>query len=101
MDFVPNLTFVSTTVPQLGTANTKAVRAHITRANFTRRRRRLVRDYADQKERARRTRAVPVEEDDQIVDRDQAVYIQLPMFIYPGLDQKLNGKDASLINYCT
>lgn len=98
--FVPNLTFVSITGPTLDNISGKAMRAHTTRANFTRRRLRLVREYADQKECAARVELLQVEEDDQTTDRNQVVDIQRPIFSHPGLDRKLNGKDVFLINHC-
>lgn len=101
VDFVPNLTFVTITGPTLGNINAKAMRAHTTKANFTRRRLRLVREYADQKACAAHVEPHQVDEDDQTTDRNQGVDIQLPVFSHPGLDQRLNGKDAFLINNCT
>jgi hypothetical protein len=98
--FVPNLTFVSITGPTLDHISAKAMRAHTTRANFARRRLRLVREYAAQKECASRIEPLQVEEDGQTTDRDQVVDIQLPIFSHPGLDRKLNSKDAFFINYC-
>ncbi|KAK5089758.1 hypothetical protein LTR70_006600 [Exophiala xenobiotica] len=101
VDFVPNLTFVTITGPTLGNINAKAMRAHTTRANFTRRRLRLVREYADQKACAAHVEPHQAKEDDQTTDRNQAVDIQLPVFSHPSLDQRLNGKDAFLINHLT
>jgi len=98
--FVPNLTFVSITGPTLDNTSAKAMRAHTTRANFARRRRRMVREYADRKECATCVKPLQVEEDGQIIDFDQAVDIQLPIFNHPGLDRKLNIKDAFFINHC-
>ena len=98
--FVPNLTFVSITGPTLDIISAKAMRAHTTRANFARRRLRLVREYADQKECAARVEPQQVEEDGQTTDRNQEADIQLPIFSHPGLDRNLNGKDVFLINYC-
>lgn len=100
VDKVPNLTFVSMTGPRLDNISTKAMRAHTTRANFARRRGRLVREYADQKERAARVEALQVEKPGQTADHDQVVDLWLPIFNHHGLDQKLNKKDAFLINNC-
>ncbi|RDL35887.1 uncharacterized protein BP5553_06499 [Venustampulla echinocandica] len=99
--FVPNLTFVSITGPTLDNIRAKAVGAHTTRANFTRRRLRLVREYAAQKECAASVEPLQVEEDGQTTNRDQIVDIQLPIFSHPGLDQKLNPKEAFFINHLT
>lgn len=102
VDFAPNLTFVSTTGPSLDYAGVKAMRAHITNTNFARRRRRLVREYADQRKHAMRVCVEPlqVERHGQTMDRDQVVDIQLPVLIHPGLDRKLNLHDAFFINHC-
>ena len=75
------------------------MRAHTTRANFARRRRRLVREYAERKECAPRVEPVQVKGDGQITTRDQVINIQLPIFSYPGWDRILNGKDAFFINH--
>ncbi|RDW73579.1 hypothetical protein BP6252_07486 [Coleophoma cylindrospora] len=99
--FVPNLTFVSMTGPTLDNSSAKAMRAHTTRANFARRRLRLVREYSDLKDCAPRVEPPQVEEDGQTTDHDQVVDIQLPIFSHPGLDTKLNGIDAFFINHLT
>lgn len=96
---VPNLTFVSITGPTLDNISAKAMRAHTTRANFARRRRRLVREYADQKECATRVEPRQVEKDGQTRDCDQVVDVQLPIFSHPHLDRKLNGRDAFFISH--
>jgi hypothetical protein len=44
-----DLTFVSMTGPTLNDSSAKAMRAHTTRANFRKRRHRLVQEYLDQK----------------------------------------------------
>lgn len=98
---VPNLTFVSMTGPTLDDTSAKAMRAHTTRANFARRRRRLVREYADQKKRAACVQPLQVEEDCQTTDWNQVVDTQFPIFSHPGLGQKLNEHDAFLIDHCT
>jgi hypothetical protein len=95
--FVPNLTFVSMSGPTLDNVSAKAMRAHTTKANFARRRQRLVREYAEQKERDARVGPVQVEDDSQTTCHHQVVDIQLS---HPGLDQRLNGEDTFLINHC-
>lgn len=100
VDIVSNLTFLSMTGPTLSNADAKAMRAHTTRANFRRRRLRLVREYADEKECAARIESQQAEGPDQITDHNQAVDIQLTVFSHPGLDQRLNRKDAFLVDHC-
>lgn len=101
MDSVPDLTFVSITGPALDKVGAKAMRAHITRANFARRRRRLVRDYAEKKECASHPNPLQVKQDGLDTDRSLVVDIRLPMLSHPGLDRRLNRKDAFFIGYCT
>lgn len=100
MGTVPNLTFVSISGPGLDKANAKAMRAHVTRANFARRRRRLVQDYADKNERAAYLKPVQVEQDGLGPDLGAVVNTRLPMLSHPGLDRRLHGKDAFFINHC-
>lgn len=100
MGSAPDLTFVSITGPTLDKVNAKAMRAHTTRANFARRRRRLVRDYADQKENAARVNSLRVGADGLNTDRGLVVHIQYPIFSHPGLDYRLNKKDAFFIHHC-
>lgn len=100
MDSVPDLTFVSITGPALDKVSAKAMRAHITRANFARRRRRLVRDYAEEKECASRSKPLRINKDVLDTDRGLVVDIRLPMLSHPGLDRRLNRKDAFFIDYC-
>lgn len=100
MDSVPDLTFVSITGPALDKVSAKAMRAHTTRANFARRRRRLVRDYAEKKECASRSKPPQVKEHGPNTDRGLVVDIRLPMLSHPGLDRTLNRKDAFFIEYC-
>lgn len=100
---VPNLTFVSTAGPTLDHASAKAMRAHITRANFARRRRRLVREYAEQREHTVCLKPRQVKGDSharQVTDRGQVVNIQSPILSLPGLDQRLNRADAFFIIHC-
>ncbi|KAK2767464.1 hypothetical protein FQN54_003620 [Arachnomyces sp. PD_36] len=101
VDFAPNLTFVSITGPTLDNASAKAMRVHTTRANFARRRQRLVREYADQKESTARAQPRQAEEDYQTMGRNQVVKIRLPVLSHPGLDRKLNNNDAFFINHLT
>lgn len=84
----------------LDNTNAKAVRAHTTRANFTRRRRRLVREHVERKEYAALIKTRQIGADEQTTGRNQAVDVQLPIFSHPSLNQKLNGKDAFLIDHC-
>lgn len=100
MGSVPDLTFVSINGPTLDKVNAKAMRAHTTRANFARRRRRLVRDYADQKENVARVKSLRIGEDILKTDHGLVVDIQHPIFSHPGLDYKLNRKDAFFIHHC-
>lgn len=76
------------------------MRAHTTRANFARRRRRLVRKYVDYKESTAHLQPLQTEEDGQFTDRNQAVEIPRPIFRHSRLNSKLNGNDAFLINHC-
>ena len=96
-----NLTFVSITGPTLDKAGARVRRAHTTRTNFAQRRRRLVRDYADQKECAARSKSSQVEEDGLTANGDLVRDIRHPIAPYPGLeDRRLNRKDAFFINHC-
>ena len=97
MSLVPSLTFVSMTGPRLDNVSAKAMRAHTTKANFARRRRRLVQEYTDKREGAPRLEPLQVDEDDQTTDHDQAAHTQTPAFGRPG---KLNRNDAFFINKC-
>lgn len=98
----PGFTFVSINGPTLDKVNAKAMRAHTTRVNFARRRRRLVRDFADQKEILARVQPLQVEQDGLNTNRDLTVQSRLPILrlSHPGLDRKLNGKDAFFIQNC-
>lgn len=100
MGSVPELMFVSITGPALDKASAKAMRAHVTRANFARRRRRLVRDYANQKDHAMRLKPAHVEQDDLNKDRGLVIDVRLPMLSHPGVDRRLHGKDAFYISHC-
>lgn len=100
MGSAADLTFVSITGPILDKVNAKAMRAHTTRANFARRRRRLVRDYADQKESAARIGSLRIREDGLNTDRGLVIDIQHPIFSHPGLNYRLNRKDAFFIHHC-
>ncbi|KAK2613113.1 hypothetical protein N8I77_000042 [Diaporthe amygdali] len=94
---VPDLTFVSITGPALDKVSAKAMRAHTTRANFARRRRRLVHEYADRKESTARVELLQVEEAGLTINRDPSVDVQLPILSRPHLDSK----DAFFIHYLT
>ncbi|KAK6381688.1 hypothetical protein LTS17_004747 [Exophiala oligosperma] len=95
--FAPRLTFVSTTGPTLDHDSAKARRAHTTRANFARRRQRLVSEYAAQKQKEHHTSLTPLQADEHAV---QAVRCsQLPFLSHPGLDRILRGNDAFFINH--
>lgn len=96
----PGFTFVSINGPTLDKVHAKAMRAHTTRVNFARRRRRLVLDYSDQKESLARVHALRVEQDGLNTDRDLTVHSRLPILSHPGLDRKLNRKDAFFIQNC-
>lgn len=100
VDFGSNLTFVSTTGPTLDNASARIIRAHITRANFARRRQRLVREYTDQRDHAVRLESLQAKGDGQATDRDRLVDIQLPSSSLLGLEQNLNRNDAFFINHC-
>lgn len=100
MGSAPDLTFVSITGPTLDRVNAKAMRAHTTRANFARRRRRLVRDYAVHKESSAREDSLKVEQDALRTDRGREVDIRLFIFSHPALDPRLNRKDAFFIHHC-
>ncbi|KIW13321.1 hypothetical protein PV08_08509 [Exophiala spinifera] len=105
-DSTPSLTFVSTTGPTLDHDSAKAVRAHTTRANFARRRQRLVREYAVQKQKDHDTvvKSLQIEVDgSQKVGFESASVVELhPHFlVHPGLDRKPSGNDSFFINYLT
>ncbi|KAI7779304.1 hypothetical protein LA080_000975 [Diaporthe eres] len=101
MGSAADLTFVSITGTTLDKVNAKAMRAHTTRANFARRRRRLERDYAEQKESAARFGSLRVGEDGPNTGRGLVVDIQHPIFSHPGLGYRLNRKDAFFIHHLT
>lgn len=98
--FAPNLTFVSTTGPTLDRASAKAMRAHVTRANFARRRRRLVREHAEQREHTVCLKPRQVKGDGQVTNRGQLVNIQSPILSLQGLDRRLDQADAFFIVHC-
>lgn len=100
MGLASNLTFVSITGPTLDKRSAKAMRAHVTKANFARRRRRLVQDHVAQKECT--ACAKRLKRDEHGIDKDDnlAVDVQLPILGHPGLDQQLNRTDAFYIHHC-
>jgi len=82
---VPDFTFVSIPGPALDNASAKAARAHITRANFARRRRRVVREYTDSKNYTAHEQPLAADEIVQTTDENQAAYVQPLVFRRPGL----------------
>lgn len=102
MGLAPGLTFVSTTGPTLDRGSVKAMRAHTTRVNFARRRRRLVQDYAAQNKSAAKVKYAHAEDVSPSKDRSLVlVDHHPPITSRPGLDQRLNRGDAFYIQHRT
>lgn len=100
MDSGSPLTFVSISGPTLDRASAKAMRAHTTRANFARRRRRLVLEYTGGKKKPAHAGPLQVEKHGLDTERGLALHFGFPVSGHPGLDQRLNRKDAFFINNC-
>lgn len=100
---VPKLTFVSMNGPTLDVASAKAMRAHTTKTNFARRRRRLVQEFADRKENDSDTgvERSRTEQDGQAKDCGRGSNSRLPIFSHRGLsvNRKLDGKDSFFIDH--
>lgn len=101
MGLASHFTFVSITGPTLDKSSAKAMRAHTTKANFARRRRRLVRDHAAQKDNVACVKFVQGEEVGLTTDRGLVVGSRPPLLSHPGVDQQLNRTDALYIQHCT
>jgi hypothetical protein len=98
---VQNLTFVSMTGPTLDVTSAKAMRAHTTKANFARRRRRLVQEYHEQQEKqdhASRVKPVSEVESRELSKPVQPVHIQSLIPKQPSVTRKLKEDDALLID---
>jgi hypothetical protein len=96
---VPNYTFVSTTGPTLDNVSAKAMRAHTTRANFARRRLRLVREYADQTKPTTHGTPIQNKEDSKQTDREALTPTKTPIVTYPSFGRDLHRTDAFFINF--
>lgn len=95
----PNWSFVSMTGPTLDNISAKTMRAHTTRANFARRRLRLMREYAAQKERPHPQTQQP-NRDVQTPFTNRPLDTRLLVMSRPGLDQALNHQDDFFITHC-
>lgn len=101
----PNWMFLSTTGPTLDSASVKAMRAHTTKVNFTRRRLRLVREYTEHKQGVVRVQHSPVKDGGDCYDggqlgRNPGVEVSLPLLNDPDQDRQLSRKDLFFFSHC-
>ena len=99
MSTVSNLTFILSTGPTLDNVGSKTMRAHTTRANFARRRRRLVIEHNERKKFIADRPNLHAADDSLAVDDGKNVESQLATFTGKPL-QDLDGQDSFFISYC-
>ena len=99
MSTVSNLTFILSNGPALDNVGSKTMRAHTTRANFARRRRRLVIEHNERNKSIADRPNILAVDNNISVDDGKNVKSQLATFTGKPL-QDLDGQDSFFISYC-